>query len=306
MPAPLRSFRVRFRSLLIAIPLCVVAALAWSTIAAADVVVEEAVTYGRVGDVELKLDVAYPRDGSGPFPGILFVHGGAWAGGERTAYRGLIERAARNGYVAAQISYRVTGYNAATKTGGEVPFPAQLEDCKCAVRWMRSVSDRYHIDPNRIGITGGSAGGHLSLMVGLVGEDAGLEGTGGHPEYSSRVQCVVNYCGPTDLVHEYEQVEVVQPFLAALCGGTPDTAAEAYRVASPISYLSSDDPPILTLHGDQDNLVPVAQARLLDEKMKAAGLQHELLVLEGQGHAIKSAQADAAFWRFFDTHLKGK
>jgi dipeptidyl aminopeptidase/acylaminoacyl peptidase len=171
---------------------------------------------------------------------------------------------------------------------------------------MRSVADKYDIDPNRIGITGGSAGGHLSLMVGLVGEDAGLEGTGGHAEYSSRVQCVVNYCGPTDLVHEYEQVEVVQPFLVALCGGTPETAADAYRAGSPISFLSTDDPPVLTLHGDLDELVPVAQARLLDQKMKAAGLQHELLVLEGQGHAIKSEQADVAFWRFFETHLKGK
>lgn len=306
MHSPLRHPRLAFHSLLIAVPLCVCAACAWSTIATADVIVEEDVTYGRVGDLELKLDVAHPDNGSGPFPGIVFVHGGAWAGGERTVYRGLIERAARNGYVAAQISYRLTGYAPATKSGGKVPFPAQLEDCKCAVRWMRSVADKYHVDPNRIGITGGSAGGHLSLMVGLVGEDAGLEGTGGHAEYSSRVQCVVNYCGPTDLVHEYEHVEVVQPFLAALCGGTPETASEAYRIASPINYLSPDDPPILTLHGDQDDLVPVAQARMLDEKLKAAGLQHELLVLKGQGHAIKSAQADAAFWRFLDTHLKGK
>lgn len=279
--------------------------LAWSVLAADDVVVEENVTYGRVGDVELQLDIAHPKDGSGPYPGILFIHGGAWAGGERTAYRGLIERAARNGYVAAQISYRLTGFDPATKTG-KVPFPAQLNDCKCAVRWMRSVADKYHVDPDRIGVTGGSAGGHLSLLVGFVGEDAGLEGDGGHADCSSRVKAVVNYCGPTDLVREYEQVQAVQPFLMALCGGTPESAADAYRAASPVNYLSPDDPPVLTLHGDKDDIVPVDQARLLDEKMQAAGLPHELLVLEGQGHAIKSDKADAAFWQFFDKHLKGK
>jgi len=272
---------------------------------AEDVSVDENVTYGRAGDVELKLDVAHPA-GAGPFPAILYVHGGAWAGGERTAYRTSIERAARRGYVAAQISYRLTGYNAATMSGGDTPFPAQLQDCKCAVRWLRSVAGKYRIDPDRIGITGGSAGGHLSLMVGLADKEAGLEGTGGHAEYSSRVQAVVNYCGPTDLVHEYDHVPVVQPFLVALCGGTPQEKPDAYRIASPISYLSADDPPILTLHGDRDDLVPVFQARLLDEKMKEAGLPHELLVLEGQGHAIKGEQADSAFWSFFDRHLKAK
>jgi acetyl esterase/lipase len=269
-------------------------------------IVEENLTYGQVNDVALRLDLARPQNSQGPFPAIVFIHGGAWAGGERKSYRSLIERAADKGYVAVQISYRLTEPDPVTHVA-KVPFPAQIQDCKCAVRWLRSVADRYQIDKDRIGVTGGSAGGHLSLLVGLMGDDAGMEGNGGHAEYSSRVRAVVNYCGPTDLVAEYKDVAVVQPFLIALCGGTPETAADSYLKASPIHWMTSDDPPVLTLHGDLDDIVPVTQARLLDAAMTNAGLPHELIVIEGQGHAFKgeSAQrAENALWAFFEKHLK--
>lgn len=273
-----------------------------------DIVVERNLTYGKAGDTDLQLDLARPKVGEGPFPAIVFIHGGAWAGGNRDVYRSTIEKAARKGYVAVTISYRLTQFDAETKVG-RVPYPAQIQDCKCAVRWLRSVADTYHVDPDHIGVTGGSAGGHLSLLVGLADEQAGLEGDGGHADQSSRVQAVVNVCGPTELSQEYADVPVVRDFLQALCGGTPESASDAYKAASPITYVSKDDPPVLTLHGNQDEIVLVAQARLLDEVMQKQGARHELLILDGQGHGFKgegAKQADDATWSFFEKHLKAK
>lgn len=272
------------------------------------IVVEEGLTYGKAGDIELKLDLARPSKGDGPFPAVVFIHGGAWAGGNREVYRSTIESGARRGYVAVTISYRLTQPDLETKTG-KVPFPAQIQDCKCAVRWLRSAADKYHIDADRIGVTGGSAGGHLSLLVGLTDEKAGLEGDGGHADQSSRVQAVVNYCGPTELSQEYRDVKAVQPYLQALCGGTPESAADSYKTASPVTYISKDDPPVLTFHGDKDDIVPVAQAKLLDEAMKMAGARHELMIFEGQGHALQGNAGKAAeqvLWLFFDARLKAR
>jgi acetyl esterase/lipase len=278
---------------------------AQQSISARSIVVEEDVTYGSVGDTQLKLDLAHPREGAGPFPAIVFIHGGAWAGGSRKDYRSWIERAAKKGFVAATISYRLTQPDPVTKVG-KFPFPAQIHDCKCAVRWLRSVADKYHIDTDRIGVTGGSAGGHLSLLVGFADKDAGLEGDGGHADQSSRVNAVVNYCGPTDLVHEYQDIVPVRDFLVALCGGPPDLATDAYQQASPLTYITHDDPPVLTLHGDKDDIVPLNQATFLDEAMKKAGVPHDLIILKGQGHGFQGqaqSQAENAMWTFFEKHL---
>jgi predicted peptidase len=178
---------------------------------------------------------------------------------------------------------------------------------KAAVRWLRANAEKYHVDPERIGATGASAGGHLSLMVGLTDADDKLEGEGGHPDQSSRVQAVVNVFGPTEMVSSYKNSSVAWIFRLFM-GGTPAEAADAYKAASPVTYVSKDDPPVLTLHGDQDALVPVDNARLLDEKMKAAGAEHTLMVLEGQGHGFQgeaAKKADDATWAFFEKHLTG-
>jgi acetyl esterase/lipase len=269
------------------------------------IIVEENVTYGRVDDVELKLDVARPKNGPGLFPAIVFIHGGGWAGGERSSYKGLIRKAAERGYFAATISYRLTGFDPQTNTG-KTPFPAQIQDCKCAIRWVRSVASKYSIDPERIGVTGGSAGGHLSLLVALMDDKTGPESTGGHAEFSSQVCAVANYCGVTDVALEYQDMEQVRPFLQALCIGTPESNPEGYRIASPVNHVSKDDPPVLTLHGDKDELVPVSQAYAIDKALRDAGLPHELVILKGEGHAIKAPEADVAFWSFIEKHVKGK
>jgi acetyl esterase/lipase len=271
------------------------------------IIVEDNITYGKVGDIELKLDLARPK-GDGPFPAIVFIHGGGWSGGNRQGYRRQIQEAARRGYVAATISYRLMKFDQAKKetTTADPIFPAQIHDAKAAIRWVRANAKNYHVEPDRIGVTGGSAGGHLSLLVGLTDPSSGLEGESGNPEQSSRVQAVVNVFGPTDMALCYETSSVAWIFRLFM-GGTPAEAAECYKAASPVTYVSKDDPPVLTLHGDQDVLVPIEQATTLDEKMKAVGASHTLIVFQGQGHGFRGEDGkkswDAA-WEFFDRHLK--
>jgi len=273
----------------------------------AEIVVEENLTYGLAGETELKLDLARPN-GDVPHPAIVFIHGGGWTNGDRQRYRNSIRRAAKRGYVAVTISYRLMQFDEANKetTTADPIFPAQVHDAKAAIRWLRENAEKYDVDPNRIGVTGGSAGGHLSLLVGLTNPDSRLEGESGTPNQSSRVQAVVNVFGPTEMQACYETSSVAWIF-RLFVGGTPDEVAGQYAAASPLTYVSKDDPPVLTLHGDQDRLVPVEQAKLLDEKMKAAGASHTLMIFEGQGHGFKGEhqqKAMDAMWDFFDQHLK--
>ena len=270
-------------------------------------VVEENVVYGKAGDTDLKLDLARP-EGAGPFPAIVFIHGGGWYLGDRRGYRSGIREAARRGYVAVTISYRLMQFDEAKKeTATASPiFPAQIHDAKAAVRWLRANAGKYHIDPNRIGVTGGSAGGHLSLLVGLTDAKSNLEGDSGNPGQSSRVQAVVNVFGPTDMTGCFRNSSAAWIFRLFM-GGAPDEVADTYKAASPVSYVSQDDPPVLTLQGDQDKVVPLAQATLLDEKMKSVGALHTLTVFKGQGHGFRGeyrTKEHEAMWAFFDKHLK--
>jgi acetyl esterase/lipase len=263
-------------------------------------------TYSEAGNVKLQLDLAQPAAGDGPFPAIVYIHGGGWSGGNRHSFRPHIEEAAKRGFVAATISYRLTQPDPNTGQPQQ-PFPAQIHDCKAAVRWLRAHAAEYKVNPNRIGVAGASAGGHLSLLVGLTSPSDNLEGDGGHLDQSSRVQAVVNIFGPTDLVRHYETAPGAVGFLKGLCHGTPEDSRELYERASPIRYVSRDDPPVLTLHGDKDRLVPLEQAQLLDERLQAAGVVHKLLVLAGQGHGFvgdAAQQSQQAAWEFLEKHLK--
>jgi acetyl esterase/lipase len=273
----------------------------------ADIIAEDNITYGKAGDTELKLDLARPQ-GNGPFPAIVFIHGGGWYAGGRQAYRGQIQEAAKRGYVAATISYRLMKFDEKQKetTTATQNFPVQIHDAKAAIRWVRANAKKYKTDPNRIGVTGGSAGGHLSLLVGLTDPSSGLEGESGNPGQSSRVQAVVNVFGPTDIAFCHQKSSVAWIFRLFM-GGTPAETAERYKAASPITYVSKDDPPVLTLHGDKDALVPIEQAEKLDRMMKAVGASHALMVFKGQGHGFggeHDKKAWDATWEFFDRHLK--
>jgi acetyl esterase/lipase len=206
-------------------------------------------------------------------------------------------RFAEHGYVAATISYRL--YRVA-------PFPAAVEDAKCAVRWMRANAAKLGIDPDRIGVAGGSAGGHLSMMVAYAPDTSELEGAGGHGDESSRVQAVVNIYGPTDLTTEFARGNrAVSDFLG---GKSYDDAPETYRLASPITHVTKDDPPTLILHGSIDSTVPIEQAELLVERLKQTGLEYDYDRVEGWPHAMDveanvNRHCLAKMFEFFNKHL---
>lgn len=264
--------------------------------------VEKGIEYGKGGDVSLKLDLYQPADDgksdAALRPAIIFVHGGAWKGGNRDVYHYYCVKLAEKGYVVATISYRLTGV---------APFPAAVQDVKCAVRWLRAEAERLHVDPGRIAMAGGSAGGHLSLMAGYVTDHPELEGTGGHPEVSSRIQAVVNLYGPTDLTTDFARDnDVVVKFLG---GESYADKPELYRLASPNTHVSADDPPTLILHGSIDTVVPIAQAELLVDKLKEAGVPYEYDRVEGWPHTMDleanvNRHCLAKIEEFLDKHLQ--
>lgn len=260
------------------------------------------VEYGKVGERSLKLDLYEPKDLDRSAPGLIFIHGGAWSGGTKDMYRYYGHAFAPRGYVVASISYRLSG---------EALFPAALEDCKCAVRWMRANAERLHVDPDRIAVAGGSAGGHLALMVGYV-DDPKLEGTGGHAGVSSRVQAVVNFYGPTDLTTDFVRTNTFAKGAVEKFLGKPyDDDPKLHEFASPVAHLDPRDPPTLTLHGTIDDVVPIEQGDILAAKLKELGVPYLYDRLPGWPHAMDLAQDvnDRGVWlmeRFFARYLRAR
>jgi acetyl esterase/lipase len=262
-----------------------------------DIRVERDLVYGKGGDVELKLDLAVPK-GEGPFPAILCIHGGGWRGGNRQDLANTIETFAGRGYVAATLSYRLVP---------AAKFPAQIEDCKAAVRWLRANASKYHVDPNRVGVMGFSAGGHLSCLLGTSDKNDGLEGTGGNPEQSSRVQAVVSFFGPTDFTVRNWSDELEENLLVPFIGGAFKDKPELYKRVSPIAYVTKDDPPFLFFHGTEDTLVSIRHSRILADKLQAVGVAAKVVAMEGEGHGWrgdKLRQSIDQTLAFFDEHLK--
>jgi len=267
--------------------LCTIPLVAW----AQEVAVEKDIVYGRSGDVDLKLDLAKPPGAKGPSPGLVCIHGGAWETGNKEAYDPFIRQFAAHGYVTAAVEYRLAP---------KYPWPAQIEDVKCAVRYLRARAKDLNIDPEKIGAIGDSAGGHLSLLLGLMDPKDGLEGNGGNPGLSSKVQVVVNLFGPTDMRTWRLLPEAEAPFAVTLGKswaqmiteflGTSDRNAPVMVQASPITYVNRGDPPILTFHGTKDPIVPIKQAKQLHEALQKAGVQQKLVVMEGAGHGWEGEQ----------------
>jgi acetyl esterase/lipase len=237
---------------------------------------ENDVVFASVADATLKVDVAMPVEGSGPFPAVICLHGGGWVGGERKQMSQTIEVLARRGYVAIAPDYRLAPTHR---------FPACIEDCKCAVRWLRANSGKYRVNPSRIAAVGLSAGGHLACLLGMSEAGDGLEGTAGHLDQSSRVQAVVNFAGPTDLTDEtLHTPEVLKENLIPLMGGSPAECSDLYRKASPMHYSPRTPPPFLLIHGSADRVVPVRQAHAFADKLKRCGASVHVVELEGEGH----------------------
>lgn len=260
-----------------------------------DVIAEYDVEYGKAGEERLLMDIARPKSETGPHPAVVCIHGGGWREGDKIVYRQFIHSLAQKGFVAISVRYRFAPAH---------QFPAQLEDVKSAVRYLRANADHLEIDPDRIGATGGSAGGHLALLLGTTEESDELEGEG-NPGFSSAVQAVASLVGPTDLTAEFPPA--VQTMLSDLVGGKD---REALRRASPNTYLSSDDAPILLVYGTDDLLVPYSQATGMLAACEQANVSAELITIQGGGHGSGGnpqewAQANIRIIEYFEKHLMG-
>ena len=263
---------------------------------------EPGIVFGKGGDQDLKLDLARPARAKGPLPGLVWVFGGGWGFFDSTRAQCPILTAAERGYVAVTVDYRLTS---ARDPAGKVkyPFPAQIQDVKGAIRWLRAHAQQYHVDPERIGIVGWSSGGHLALLAGLTEPADGLEGDGGHAGVSSRVKAVVCSGGMVDAVSFHQHTNVPLR-LELLLGGPPKAAPELYRAASPLTYVRKRNPPVLFLQGDVDASCPPAQAQMLKDGMAGAGAACTLIVETGQGH--HDFYTEPALWAFLEQHLKGR
>jgi acetyl esterase/lipase len=242
-------------------------------------------TYAAIpGFRALTLDLHIPSEGDGPFPVLVWIHGGAWLGGFRGMGHAI--RMVDRGYAVAAIQYRLSG---------EAKFPAQLHDCKGAIRWLRANASSYHLDAQRIVAWGASAGAYLAALLGLTANHAEFEGqVGGNAEQSSAVQGVIDFFGPGDfLAQERPEGRSGGPApnpVTALLGYHVAERPDEARKAMPITYVHGAAPPFIIMHGDIDPMVPHAQSQRLHEALTGAGAPSRVIILPGALHE------DPEFW----------
>jgi acetyl esterase/lipase len=265
--------------------------------------------YVTNGHAHQKLDLYLPENAAGPLPLLVWIHGGGWAAGDKAegGVPGTVAHVKR-GYAAASLNYRLSG---------AALFPAQIQDCKAALRWLRSHAREYNLDPNRIGVWGSSAGGHLVALLGTTGATKEYD-VGAHLDQSSAVQAVCDYFGPTDLLqmdaHALPGSRLVHDDARSpesrLVGGPiqekpyRDLAARV----NPIPYVTRNAPPFLIVHGDQDPLVPHHQSELLFAALKQNGTPVRFHTIHGAGHGngFGGREISDMVAAFFDHHLLGQ
>jgi len=225
-------------------------------------------------------------DGQGPFPLIVFIHGGGWQDGDKILNaKHLASLQVSRGFALASINYRLSG---------EALFPAQIEDCKSAVRWLRAHADAYGINPDKIVAWGSSAGGHLAALVGTSAEVAELEDlSAGNSSHSSRVQAVIDWYGPTDFLQMGGSHDGPGSPESKLVGCAIQTCPDKVKAANPITYVSKDDPPFLIQHGDADPVVPYSQSQLLHDALIGAGLESTFELVAGAAHGGPEFKSEA-------------
>lgn len=245
------------------------------------------IEYGRINNKPLLLDVTKPADKAEQLrPALIMVHGGGWVGGDKRDMRGVAEQVSRMGLVCFNINYRLT-------YGEENQWPAALDDTQRAIRWVRANAAKYGIDPERIGALGASAGGHLVALLGTIDthDNSDIE----LAKFSSRVKCVVDLFGPTNLGEDFSTQErlgltaneLVKKFLGGV--GYQEKLETAHE-ASPLLKVDAKSAPFLIFHGAADDLVPPAQSEKMDAALKKAGIESKLIVFPGEGHGFKKKE----------------
>lgn len=264
------------------------------------VLVRMDIAYGGLSEAQ-KLDLYLPPDGTaGLRPALVVVHGGGWRGGDkrRGQWSRLPARYAGDGYVAISVNYRLTG---------EAPWPAQVEDVKAAVRWLRANAAELRVDPQRIGAYGNSAGAHLVSLLGLVQKADGLEGSGPNPGQSSLVQAVCASATPTDFLNWGAADIMPQRLAATFLAGPDETLGARAQQASPITYAREGAPPFLLIHGTADRTVPKQQSDRFASALRAAGAdQVRYMIFDEEGHGVFQRQGLLtlpAMKAFFDAAL---
>lgn len=234
--------------------------------------IQDDVVFGTGGERDLKCDVFLPPNDDKKRMGILLIHGGGWMQGDKSQLRGYGIQLARYGFVAVCSEYRLST---------EAPWPAQIHDCKAALRWMRANAASLGLDPDRIAVSGNSAGAHLSLMVGATPNETDFEGSGGHGGTDTSVSAVIAIYPPTRLKTRGNLESAVD-----LLFGDPEIAEEVQTRASPISWSHGDFPPTMLVHGNNDQVVPVSETFNMYEQLTQKGAKVEMHIYEGAPHAF--------------------
>jgi acetyl esterase/lipase len=268
------------------------------------------IKYGDGPEKSNLLDVYISDDppADKPLPLVVWVHGGGWSSGSKEGCPAvpLVPR----GYIVASINYRLSQ---------QAVYPAQIQDCKGAIRFLRAHAKDYHIDPDKIGVWGASAGGHLVALLGTSSDSKDVEGTvGGNADQSSRVQAVCDWFGPTDLTQFADEAVAAgiikstpgPTLIMSLFGGSLQQKRDLVKQANPISFIdkstAKDIPPFLIMHGEKDKMVPVAQSQLLDDALKAAGVSSDFQTIPdaGHGNGFNTPKIARTVSDFFDANLK--
>ncbi|MCB1242594.1 MAG: alpha/beta hydrolase fold domain-containing protein [Verrucomicrobiales bacterium] len=255
------------------------------------------IEFANPDNQHLQVNLARPKEESGLHPAVVCIHGGGFRAGKREGYDKLLVTLAQHGYVAITVTYRLAP---------AYQFPAAVHDCKAAVRWLRANAGPYGVDPTRIGVMGGSAGGHLAQFLGVTAGVPQFEGEG-NLDQSSAVSCVVNFFGPSDFTKSYDKSVDAKEVLPLFFGGDLSTKRREHIIGSPLYWVTPNAAPTLCLHGTADEYVAFEQATWIVERLKAATVEAELVGFEGAGHGLRgvpSEKTDALMIDFFDKHLK--
>lgn len=261
-------------------------------------------------DLELLRDVEYGRDGGrsltlhilrpamsppAPMPVLVGIHGGGWAGGTKDWCLETLMHFAARGYFTVAVGHQFQR---------EAPFPSMIQDCKCAVRYLRANANKYHLDSAHIGAWGFSSGGHLAALLGTAGHVTELEGAGGWPDQSSRVQAVCDWFGPSGKFQDDPGQQNRFDEHWELFGGTLRQNLDLDVSFDPIEHVTPTAPPFLIMHGDKDDFVPLKASERLYDALTSSGVEATLVIAQGAGHGLVRYDIHALMLRFFDQHLR--